>query len=70
MDNFPDQYAVVCSRQCNPAKCPVWTEWTEWTPCTATCGGGTRYKLRDCVLPPTRGGALQCTGDDKVSGKF
>ena len=54
------------TRVCNPDVCPVWTDWTDWTECSATCGGGIRAKVRDCVLPDVRG-ALQCPGSDKLT---
>ena len=62
---LPDSRSYLCTgedseeRECNSNDCPDWTAWTKWSPCTKSCGGGTRTKLRECVL--TRGG-LQCTG--------
>ncbi len=47
---------------CNEQNCPVWTEWTEWTSCTQTCGGGTRRKVRECVLNERN----LCLGDAEV----
>ena len=56
-------------RACSPDPCPDWTPWTDWSECSRSCGGGTRTKVRECVLPPTRSGGLQCTGDSAVSEK-
>ena len=38
-------------RECNTNTCPVWTNWTDWSDCSLTCGGGTRSKVRQCILP-------------------
>ena len=35
--------------ECNPYKCPMWTQWGEWTDCSKTCGGGQKHKYRQCV---------------------
>ena len=65
---LPDSRAFLCSgddsekRECNSQTCPDWTEWTDWGSCTKSCGGGTRTKLRECVL--TRG--LECSGESKA----
>ena len=50
------------SEVCNDQPCPKWTDWTEWTECTATCGGGTQKRIRDCVLPD-RSGSNGCSGE-------
>ena len=55
--NQRDSYGNPCNQdlveteKCNENPCPIWTDWTDWTPCTVTCGGGTRKKARECVLP-------------------
>ena len=36
-------------RECNvEVECPVWTDWTPWTECSASCGGGSQSKVREC----------------------
>ena len=47
---------------CNTGCCPVdggWGEWTSLTTCSATCGGGTQTRTRECNNP-----ALSCGGND------
>ena len=34
---------------CNEEACPVLTEWSEWSECSVSCGGGMRFKRRECV---------------------
>lgn len=51
---------TTATEACNTAACPVDCqigEWSEFSPCTATCGGGQKYRSRT-VQPPTMGGAL------------
>ena len=48
---------------CNQSPCPTWTPWTEWTPCSASCGGGTQHRARECVKPTFNArGQLACDG--------
>ena len=50
------------ARSCNTECCPVdggWSEWTSLTTCSATCGGGTQTRTRECNNPP-----LSCGGND------
>ncbi len=45
-------------------KCPIhgaWTEWTKWSTCSATCAGGTKYRMRQCN--PPRYGGMMCQGE-------
>ena len=39
------------TEECNPAACPSLTAWSEWSQCSASCGGGTRTKRRQCQHP-------------------
>ncbi|CAH3173411.1 unnamed protein product [Porites lobata] len=48
---------------CNPDPCPIdgnYTEWTEWSDCTATCGGGSKTRIRTCTNPPPQHGGNNC----------
>jgi hypothetical protein len=38
------------TENCNTGKCPEYGSWSDWTPCTKSCGGGTRKKVRDGLL--------------------
>jgi len=43
---------TVESLECNADRaCPDWGPWTEWGACSASCGGGTSKRIRDCLLP-------------------
>lgn len=43
----------------------VWLEWLEWQECSTTCGGGQRFRERECE-GPFYGGA-DCEGSDTDS---
>lgn len=43
-----------------------WTAWSEFTPCSKTCGNGTQYRKRFCVLPT---GKLVQNDDYKCNGE-
>ena len=51
------------SESCNLENCPDWTPWTGWTPCTKSCGGGSKTRGRECVIPTDRAGVQGCKGD-------
>ncbi|XP_013407723.1 semaphorin-5A-like [Lingula anatina] len=36
-------------RICFLRPCGTWSEWEPWEPCSATCGGGTTFRVRKCV---------------------
>ena len=36
---------------CNEDACPILTEWSDWSECSVSCGGGIRFKRRECVYP-------------------
>ena len=48
---------------CNENACPVLTEWGEWTECSVSCGGGIRFKRRECVYLEQRDGEVVATND-------
>ncbi|XP_062907004.1 SCO-spondin [Mobula hypostoma] len=53
------------TRACFKQACPVngsWSSWTEWSACNAKCGGGVRFRHRQCVNPPPKNGGLPCLG--------
>ncbi|XP_078378562.1 coadhesin-like [Oculina patagonica] len=51
------------TQDCNPDPCPIdgnFTEWTEWSDCSATCGGGSQTRSRNCTNPPPQYGGKNC----------
>ena len=42
----------------------MWGQWGAWAPCTLSCGGGTRTRLRLCNSPAPDYGGLFCVGTD------
>ena len=42
------------TEECNTGQCEQWTSWAPWTPCTRSCGGGERRRVRQCTLELTR----------------
>nr|XP_058953113.1 coadhesin-like [Pocillopora verrucosa] len=50
---------------CNTHACPVdgkWSHWSSFGGCTATCGGGFRYRRRKCDHPAPANGGKKCPG--------
>ena len=51
--------ALTQTTACNPEDCPVdctVREWGAWSMCTATCGGGSRLRVRGIDTPTAFGG--------------
>ena len=48
---------VACENKPCPQDCEV-TDWTEFSQCTASCDGGTQYRLRFIKSPPIGDGGL------------
>ena len=38
-----------------------WSSWTSWSECTASCGGGTKVRLRRCDDPKPMNNGTNCT---------
>lgn len=62
----PCKVDLVESEVCNADPCPEWTEWTPWTECTQSCGGGSRKKARECLLPKSSEKEIVCDGEHEV----
>ncbi|XP_062562795.1 hemicentin-1-like [Armigeres subalbatus] len=44
-----------------------WSPWAEWSTCSATCGKGTQFRSRICLLPsgsPAHGKQYNCVGEN------
>ncbi|EUB60761.1 Thrombospondin-2 [Echinococcus granulosus] len=41
-----------------------WGEWSAFSACDATCGRGSRRRIRLCNRPPPQGGGVPCQGID------
>uniref|UniRef100_A0A1Q3FR61 Putative axon guidance receptor dscam n=1 Tax=Culex tarsalis TaxID=7177 RepID=A0A1Q3FR61_CULTA len=44
-----------------------WSPWGEWSACSATCGKGTQFRSRICLLPsgsPAHGKQYNCVGEN------
>ncbi|ALC44181.1 Sema-5c [Drosophila busckii] len=64
----PEHAEMYCSHL---PPCPVakpaavdgaWGPWGEWSECSAQCGGGFRFRRRECDDPKPLNGGLECTG--------
>ena len=56
------------TEECNTGQCEQWTTWAAWTPCTRSCGGGARRRVRQCTLELTRSGEIPIL-PSKISSK-
>ncbi|XP_013411289.1 uncharacterized protein LOC106174328 isoform X4 [Lingula anatina] len=58
------------TESCNSNACPVdgnWGGWTPWSNCSRTCGGGVRFKSRECNNPPPSNGGVSCPGSSNLT---
>ncbi|CAC5410844.1 HMCN [Mytilus coruscus] len=58
---------TIESRSCNNENCEIdgqWSAWQEWQPCNATCGNGSKHRIRECDNPSPYFGGSQCIGLD------
>ena len=39
-----------------------WSEFGNWSDCSAECGGGSQFRLRDCDNPTPADGGADCEG--------
>ena len=39
-----------------------WNPWAPWSSCTASCGGGTRYRTRQCLVMDSSIASTECSG--------
>ncbi|XP_026805571.1 uncharacterized protein LOC113548730 [Rhopalosiphum maidis] len=46
-----------------------WSEWQKWSPCSATCDGGIRYRLRSCSRPEPEDSGRHCVGETVQTNK-
>ena len=40
-----------------------WGHWQHWATCSASCGGGTRHRIRECNSPSPANGGNDCDGE-------
>ena len=45
-----------------------WSDWSRFSPCSKTCGGGLKTRIRDCNDPSPSGGGEECQGEYFQSG--
>ncbi|GFN97243.1 sco-spondin-like [Plakobranchus ocellatus] len=63
-EGLPCDGAAQDEERCNTHECPVdgyWLPWQQWSECTASCGGGSRVRVKDCQQPLY--GGVACEGD-------
>ncbi|KAL9957968.1 hypothetical protein ACROYT_G034928 [Oculina patagonica] len=59
----------VTTESCNLDGCKVngsWSYWLPWQPCSVTCGGGKRTRVRTCTKPPPKWNGEDCPGTNVV----
>ena len=56
------------NEMCNEKPCPVaggYTQWSNFSRCSFSCGGGTRYRTRNCTNPIPQHGGDNCSSVGK-----
>merc|ERR1712180_423841 len=43
------EVAETCPQTCNKCTRGTWSEWGEFSPCSRSCGGGSRSRVRKCL---------------------
>ena len=52
------------TEECNSQLCPIpggYTPWSEFSNCSVPCGGGSRYRTRNCTDPEPQYGGQNCS---------
>uniref|UniRef100_UPI00398EE55D hemicentin-1-like n=1 Tax=Pristiophorus japonicus TaxID=55135 RepID=UPI00398EE55D len=63
--------AEVQMQRCGTDLCPVngvWSPWQRWSECSMSCGGGKRFRRRQCSSPPPNGSGRACPGESVETG--